>query len=148
MPARITILRCPECDYELTELRDGRCTECNYLLSPFRTDPPSALDRAAVIQNTFAGIYRLAGIGICAWAIIELAWLMIGAAFAMESLMDWFAMEEQAIDTFALYRSLVLVLGVVLIFFAPKLARHTVPSVARRSSGTDDPRNGRHIADH
>ncbi|MGD1916214.1 MAG: hypothetical protein ACFCBV_08525 [Phycisphaerales bacterium] len=130
VPARITILRCPECDYELTELRDGRCTECNYLLSPFRTDPPSDLDRAATIQNIFGGIYRLTGFGIGAWAVIELAWLTIGAAFAIESMFDWFMMEDRAIKTFVIYRGLVLALGVTIVFFAPRLARHTVPSVA------------------
>ncbi len=134
VPARITILRCPECDYELTELREGRSTECNYLLSPFRSDPPSDLDRAVLIQSVFAGVYRLIGFGIGAWALVELIWLMLGAAFVIESVFDWFATEDEAVTSFVIYRGVVLALGATLAFFAPRLARHTVPSVAGKQN--------------
>lgn len=139
VPARITTLRCPDCGYELTELREGRCTECNYLLSPLRPEPATPLERAAGIHGVFTAIYRLIGLSIAAWATVDLIWLMCGAAFAMESMRDWFAQENADIDTFILYRGIVVVLGICIVYLGPKISRLTVPPLATGSRTPADP---------
>ncbi len=127
VPARITSLRCPDCDYELTVLKDGRCTECNYLLSPLRPDPATPSERALMIRAVFTAIYRMIGLALAAWAIHGLAWITLSAAFGMESMLDWFSQEEIAIDAFMLYRVLVAAMGAVVLFAAPWISRLTVP---------------------